>query len=188
MKQTAEDIKYIEIRNEWVDGKNIIVSDKDMLAQLQLSISKDVQNLKYSDIISNPYDRIITIAIKDKDNKVIEYKYGSSYHNTKEFLQKNGLLEKMMLTSDEIASTLLINYNNRQSEGPKTAIYEPRTVEVSDKHIVEELIELAMNISHDKSQPIVVQFTTQNGRHYDFAINYENVSANLQKLIDSISN
>ena len=188
LKQTAEDIKYIEIRNEWVDGKNIIVSDKDMLAQLQLSISKDVQNLKYSDIISNPYDRIITIAIKDKDNKVIEYKYGSSYHNTKEFLQKNGLLEKMMLTSDEIASTLLINYNNRQSEGPKTAIYEPRTVEVSDKQIVEELIELAMNVSHDKSQSIVVQFTTQNGRHYDFALNYENVSANLQKLIDSISN
>ncbi len=190
LKQTAEDIKYIEIRNERVDGKSTIVSDKDMLAQLQSSISKDVLNLKYSDIISNPYDRTITIAIKDKDNKVIEYKYGSSYHNTKEFLQKNGLLEKIMLTTDEIASTQLINYNYEQSAEAKETIYEPRTVEVSDKQIVEELIELSMENNYDKlnSNNIGVQFATQNGRQYEFAIYYENVSANLQKLIDSISN
>ncbi len=190
LKQTSEDIKYIEIRNERVEEKDVIVSDKDMLAELQAAMSKDVLNLSYGDIISNPYDRIVTISIKDKDNKVIEYKYGSSYTNTKEWLEKNGLLEKIMLTTDEIASTKLINYNYKQSGDASQIFSEPKIVQVSDKQIVEELIELSTQNNYDKPNPkyVSVQFETKNDRNYEFAVYYENVSADLQKLIDSISN
>lgn len=188
--QAVNDLKYIEI-NDSRTGKNpFIVSDKAQLESFTAAIRKDIENLTYQELVSQS-QRILSINIIDTKDKNITYELRSSYTNTIAWLKKEAIYEQIVLKPENVDSVQLVNYTNTIDKDTGNSILtEPKSIEISDKALIAELLDLSINADYNRkviSNYSVTFLKGQNSHMFDFQMSFDDkVSPELQSYLDKI--
>lgn len=187
--QEPNDIKYIEISDTRAMKNPNIISDKLQLKEFKAAIIKDIKNLSYQDLA---YDsqRALLINITDVKDRVITYMLRSSYKNTIQWLQKEGIYSEILLKPESVHSVRLENYSYYTEGYVDTEIDgNPKKVEITDRKVIQELIDLSLDNNYSyKSQNFSVYFMSEIGsRFYNFSLSFDaEVSPELQNYIEEI--
>lgn len=190
--QEAEDIKYIEIDDRRTTKNAFIVSDKAQLESFKTAIRKDIQKLKYQDLIIGSQE-LVTITTIDNYNRHINYALRANYTNTIDWLKKEGIYDQVIAQAEDIESiTLQSDYKKyydsyaiEDNTGSPTADY----VEITDKALIKEILDLSINAAYsDRAKGYVVLLKGTDQRYYDYYMSFEDkvVSPELQSYLDKI--
>ncbi len=190
--QEAEDIKYIELNDRRAAKNPLIVSDKTQLEGFKTAIRKDIQALAYQDLILNPHE-IITITIIDAKDKSINYALRSDYTNTLNWLKSEGIYEQIIVKPENIESITLqlINYTYVNSSYGKTISgrSESDIVEITDKAIIKEILDLSIDSSYEDnaSNYVVILKGSSNQHYFDYSMSFNGkISKELQSYLDKL--
>lgn len=197
LTQNVNSLKYIEIRDNRSVKNPLIISDKAKLESFKVAIRKDISNLAYKELVSNSQSALSINIIDTKDTKDtngtnIYYAISSVYTNTIDWLKKEGIYEEVILKPDYIDSVILesFNYNNIDNNfGKETRAVEPKRVEITDKSIIKELLDLSFDVDYkNRAINYTVSFSHgNNSTFYRFELSFEDkVSPELQSYVDKI--
>ncbi len=182
LHQEAENLKYIEIHDSRSEKLPFVVSDKVQLESFKTALRKDVENLSYGEMISQS-QRIINIKIVDTSNSPVIYDLRSDFSNTLGWLKKEGIYDQVVLTSEDVISAGL--------ENPSSPDGNIKNVEITDKKLIQELLDQSLEVDYIKGEPgYLLYFTKKRGSNtssYSFIMYFgKNVSAELQTCINKI--
>ena len=188
--QDVNDLKYVEINDNRMQKNPFVLSDKDKLEAFKAALSKDIANLKYTEIVSG-YQRTINMNIVDSKDKSIPYTLRSSYTNTLAWLKQQGIYDQVVLKPTDLDFVALerINFSGEYNNGGKAVSSGSKRVEISDKEIIAELLDISMNPTQNyKNINYVVSFNQKNRGLYsdNLFINYDKVSKKLQNYLDKM--
>lgn len=191
--QEAEDLKYIELNDRRAAKNPFIVSDKAQLESFKTAIRKDIQKLTYQDLITHTQE-IITITIIDTKDKNITYALRSNYTNTLDWLKKEGIYEQIIVKPENIESITLqsMNYKydyNYDSYGKTEKMRSPENVEITDKAIIKEILELLIDASYkdDAYNYMVILKGSSNQHYFDYSMSFDGkISKELQSYLDKL--
>jgi ABC-2 type transport system permease protein len=104
VSQEPDEIKYIEL-NGFSDNHNeekfFIISDNIQIASFKIAITKDIENLNYTDMVSGP-QRIITAGVVDSKDRYILYDIKTNlFANTIDWLVNTGIYREIALEADQ---------------------------------------------------------------------------------------
>jgi len=187
--QEVNDLKYVEINDDRAGKKPFIASDKAKLEAFKVAIRKDIENLSYKELVSD-YQRVLFINIVDTKDKSITYELRSNYTNTLDWLKKEGIYEQIVLKPENLSSVLLENYSPMESiQTDKSPTSEPKSIEITDKAIIQEILDLSIDASYSgKAINYNVSFIQGGNRHmFDFQMSFDDkISPELQSYVDKI--
>jgi ABC-2 type transport system permease protein len=185
IKQNVNDLKYIELNDARSKRNGTVISDKAKLEGFKAAISKDIESLSYEDIIAD-YQQIITANIVNTSDKNVFYNLNSNFVNTLAWLKSEGIYEDIALKAENVDTALLMSLiDKRDISSPAT---ESKSVSITDKKIIQELIDLSLTVDQNQSSDYTVSFLDGTNNYlFSFAVRYdEKVSPELQSYIDKL--
>lgn len=188
--QEAKDIKYIEVADRRAAKNPFIVSDKAQLENFKTAIRKDVQKLDYQSLVLNSQE-LVTITIFDTKDKQVTYALRSGYTNTLDWLKSEGIYEQIIVKPEDVESITLqsMDYKNNSNGITKTVQSSPFNVEITDKKVIKEILELSIDPSYSDSATsyMVILKGSANQSYFDYSMNFDDkVSPELQSYLDKI--
>lgn len=190
--QDVNNIKYVEIGDNRTQRTPYVLSEKDKLKAFKAALSKDIAELKYSDIVSD-YRRTIFMDIIDIKNQRIPYMLRTNYTNTLAWLKQEGIYDQVVLKPEDVDSVSLenIDFSSEDPKGRKSVSYGSKRIEISnsDKEVIVELLNLSMNsLENYKIINYVVTFNQKNRGSFgeNIFIDYDKASKKLQSYLDKM--
>lgn len=184
--QDVNNIKYVEMGDNRAQKTPFVLSDKDKLKAFKTALSEDISSLKYNDI-STEYNRTVYMDIVDTKNKRVSYALRSSYVKTLAWLKQQGLYDQIVLQAEDINSVTLqkVDYLSKSDQ----TISDPESIEIADKEVITELLNLSMNSSGVYKNTNYMVFFIQNHRgsfSNNLFIDYNKASSKLQGYLDKL--
>lgn len=143
--QEAGDLKYIEITDTRAGKTPFVVSDKARLESFKTALRKDIGKLDYGELISQP-QRVFYIKVVDNAEISVVYDLGYAFSNTLDWLKWEGIYDQLVIKPESIASIALENPNY-------TGKGQNKKVEITDKKLIQELIDLTFEVRYSKNTP-----------------------------------
>lgn len=186
LKQDTADIKFIEIADDRSQKNPVVISDKPSLESFKTALRKDIDGLEYRSLTTQ-VQRSLYINITDNSDGRITYEIKPDYKNTIDWLKKQGIYDNVILTPEEISSVALHYFYGYESDSGKPSAQTSKRIEITDKNIIKELLELSRNIDYRKPYEYSVSFMSGNYSRFSCSISFdEKISPELQSYIDQM--
>jgi ABC-2 type transport system permease protein len=182
--QDVNNIKYVEMGDNRTQKTPYVLSEKDKLKAFKAAISEDIKNLQYKDISDN-FERTIYMDIVNTQNKRVSYALRSNYVKTLAWLKQQGIYDKIILQANDIQSITI----NKVDFSSNKANSDPRTIEIEDKDIISELLNISIDSSRVKDNINYTVFFNQSNRGSypaNLYIDYDKVSEKLKGYLDKL--
>ncbi|MCC5909243.1 MAG: ABC transporter permease [Clostridiaceae bacterium] len=162
--QSNEDIKWIEINDYRSPKKSVVLSDSDELQEFITLLQEDIHNATFETLAT---DSSYMVTIMDAEEKRIDYGIRESYTSVFQWIRESDYYEEITLLPEDVGYVILDNMKGS---------HDYRTVEIRDKDVIKELMDLTKPSYHHSYQPdsISVRFHMKSNSRDSHHLGYLN--------------
>ncbi|WHH58869.1 DUF6449 domain-containing protein [Petroclostridium sp. X23] len=184
--QNSEDIKLVEIRNNRIGDKSLLLTDGQELQEFITVLQNDIKRMDYEKM-TDPINRNIDIYITDQKNKSRElrYEFRDNYASLSQWLKKKGYYDKIRLIPADV-KYVMVEKNEAYYGNGDTDDDSEEQIKIEDSSMIQELIDLDTKYEYvTRSQrKYEATFYTKSGSRFRSFISEEAVLS--ERLTESL--
>ena len=141
LTQNSSDFKLLQIQDGRTNKKPLLLTNSTEIAKLCELLKQELLATPYEDLIYSARNYISLITIDQKDNKC-EYGLRPNYQKVFQWLKEKDYFNDVLLIPGDLASASI--------SSPESEKYN-KNVQITDKKIIQELIDLTMTRTYHSS-------------------------------------
>ena len=145
LNQKLEDIKYVEIGDNRISKKPLVLADAKQLQSFTEIMRGELKEADYEEITDEDENEFAYIIITDSNDNSVRYELNRSYKTVFAWLESNGYYGSTLLTPEDIdhvnISTIEVTRYGENGYGYRTEESSQR-LSLSDESLIKELLDV----------------------------------------------